>query len=156
MGSQDQGEEATRIFISLPALFAAKCVGVILGKAEELGLDARVFRGVPKSPLPQINNAEYEARAEMYSAIHVFAVFAIKEDEEIDGDWIAKYLPKLKERDIGIDLGLVGVRAGNLISSQNIPDALSHIGASIKHFSTPEEWLAYLFDRLNSFSYPKN
>ncbi len=156
MGPQDQSVGAARIFISLPTLFATKCVGVILEKAGKLGLDARVYHGIPKSPPPQINNAEYEARAEMYSAIYVFAAFAIKDDEEIDGDWIIKYLPKLRARDIYVDLGLVGVGADNLISVRNIPNALSHIGASIKYFSTPEEWLAYLFDKLHSFSCPKN
>src|SRR5438876_11313866 len=97
------------VFVSLPSSFSIQWVGLILDKTQSLGIDGRIYHGIPKSPAPQINNAEYEAREEMYSSKSIFAAIAKKEQGEIDGDWIVKYLPRLKEINVGIHLGLVGV-----------------------------------------------
>ncbi len=60
MAQQDPGAATRIIFVSLPKLFPAKWVGLVLGTAQSLGVNARVYHGIPNSPPPQTSNVEYK------------------------------------------------------------------------------------------------
>ena len=132
------------VVISLPSSFSIKWVEVIRKRAEGFGLDGRVYSGIPKSPFPQINNAEYVARNEMYSAKAVFAAVTRNSNEEIEGDWIIQYLPQLAHREIEFNLGLVGIDAAKLASFHKISLPLDAIAV----FPKAEKWVNYLFEEL--------
>lgn len=109
-------------------------------------MNARVYHGIPNSPPPQTNIAEYEARGEMFSSGLVFAALATTETGEVDGEWIIKHLPELLRRKIPIDLGLVEMQSADL--SGRIAEL--HPEARIEHFSTADEWLTHLMNELGS------
>ena len=141
---KNKSTAAEKIFVSLPSSFSMKWVGLILGKAQNLAIDARVYHGIPKSPPPLSNSAEYEARQEMYSSQAVFAAIAKRNNGEIDGDWIIKYLPRLNELAIEINLGLVE------ISIADFPESNRPLfPATPTIFPAAEKWLDYLFKELD-------
>lgn len=148
MDQQDRGAATRIIFVSLPKLFPAKWVGLVLDTAQSLGVDARVYHGIPKSPPPQTNIAEYEARGEMFSSELVFAALAMNESGEVDGEWVVKHLPELVRREIPIDLGLVGIEAADLSIDSNTPLHAWQSAARIERFATADEWLTYLMEKL--------
>src|SRR6266576_2677992 len=146
MDQQDQGAATRIVFVSLPKLFPTKWVGLVLGTAQSLSVNARVYHVIPNSSPPQTSNVEYEARDEMNSSEIVFAALATTETGEVDGEWILKYVPELVRREIPIDIGLVGIEAADFSGRL----AELHPEARIEHFSTADEWLTYLMDELRS------
>ncbi len=134
-------QEDARIFVSLPASFPSQWVGLIHRRALDLGLSAFVYHGIPQSPFQQINNAEYEARADMYLAKLVFAALVFTGAAEFDGIWIGKYVPKIKAYGIKVHLALVG---GDVTDFDNNRNAMNiPFDATVSHFPTAEEWLAF-------------
>ena len=146
-GNAELSTAVVTILVSLPSSFSTKWVWLILNRTQNLKLDGRVYHGISKSPFPQINNMEYEARNEIYSGKAVFASITKKENGEIDGDWIIKYLPQLVNRGIEINLGLVGIDVADLANVHKMSTS-----ADINIFPTPEKWLDYLFEELNKYS----
>ena len=139
-------QESAEIFISLPASFPCQWTGLIHGCAMDLGLSAFVYHGIPQSPFQQTNNAEYEARADMYAAKFVFAAIAVKDATEFDGIWIVKHVPKLTALGIKFNLALVGADGSGFGSARiaiNVP-----FDTKISHFPTAEKWLAFLSDEI--------
>lgn len=142
----EAGHEDARIFISLPSSFPNQWVLLIHGRAMDLGLHPFVYHGIPQSPSQQTNNAEYEARADMYSAKFVFAALVVKDATEFDGIWIIKHIPKLKEHGIKFDLALVGGDASDFdrgYNEINVP-----FDTKFSHFPTAKKWLAYCSDEI--------
>jgi hypothetical protein len=146
----EAGHEDARIFISLPASFPTQWVLLIQGRAMDLGLSAFVYHGIPQSPFQQTNNAEYEARADMYSAKFVFAALAVKDATEFDGIWIVKHIPKLKTLGIKFDLALVGGDASDFDRGHTtigVP-----FDTKISRFPTAEQWLASFSDEIRQYA----
>jgi hypothetical protein len=146
----EAGHEDARIFISLPASFPTQWVLLIHGRAMDLGLSAYVYHGIPQSPFQQTNNAEYEARADMYSAKFVFAALAVKDATEFDGIWIVKHIPKLKTLKIKFDLALVGGDASDFDRGHTtigVP-----FDTKISRFPTAEQWLASFSDEIRQYA----
>jgi len=150
MAIRNQSTVAVRILVSLPSSFSIKWMGLILDKTQNLKLDGRIHHGIPKSPFPQINNAEYEARNEMFSAKAVFASITKKDNGEIDGDWIIKYLPELTKRGVEINLGLVDIDVTDLANVHKMS-----MPVNITIFPVAGEWLDYLFEKLNKHAMEK-
>ncbi|HEV2437002.1 MAG TPA: hypothetical protein VG077_13480 [Verrucomicrobiae bacterium] len=117
-------------------------------RTQSLSLDGRVFHGIPKSPPPQINNVEFEARGDMYASEIVFAAFTTDQTREVYGDWIIKYLPELVEREIPTDIGLVGMDATDLSTEGNMRLSNLQREVTTTRFPSEEEWLAHLLSEL--------
>ena len=143
-------QKRSTIFISLPSSFPSQWTSLIHGRAKDFGLTALVYHGIPQSPFEQINNAEYEARGDMYSAKFVFAALAVTDAPEIDGIWIIKHIPTLKTYGINFDLALVGEGASDCADDRYVVNVSSDI--RISRFPTSEKWLTFLSDEIRKCS----
>lgn len=123
--------------------------GKLHKRAISLGLCPYVYHGIPITPHPQINNVEFEARAEMDSAKHVFAAMNVKDNGEVDGVWIIKYIPRLLERGIDFDLGFVEAVGGNVVSSRATYFPLLPLAVKFERYTTARKWLTHLRREMN-------
>jgi hypothetical protein len=133
-----------RILVNLPVSFPIRWVGQILEESQSRGIDARVYHGIPKLSAGEISNFEYEAREEMYGSEIIFAAITKSDGGKVDGDWILNYTQQLGEREIAVELGLVGIDGGDLV----LPSVIHNFG-NITLFSSRDDWLNHLLSELN-------
>lgn len=121
-------------------------VRLIREKSVSLGIDPRVFWGIPKLS-PNISNTECEARADMYSSRIVYAAIGIK-DGIFDGDWILEYIVPLQMQGISYDFKLICDPASDLHQQED----LFKNYAGILTVDSADLWFEYLHDELNKSS----
>jgi hypothetical protein len=149
MSQQSQNPEASKVFISFPSSFPMSWTARLHRYATSLGLCPYIYHGIPITPHPQINNVEFEARSEMYSAKNVFAVMNVKDNGEIDGVWIIKYIPSLLDRGIDFDLGFVEVVDKNAIPIRSIYLPFLPLGVKFERYTAARKWLTHLLKEMN-------
>lgn len=139
--------EAKAVFISLPSSSPTFWVGQLHSEALTLGLRPYIYRGISTCPDPQISNVECEARSDLYAVDRVFVLMTPRHDNELDGEWIIKYLSKLLERGIVCDVGIVATEVKCAVHHPRIPRE-----ARFKQFGAFEQWIAHLRTELNSIA----
>jgi hypothetical protein len=78
MDQQAPGAATRKIFVSLPKLFptewVTEWVWLVLNTTQSLGVNARVYHGIPKSLPPQTNIAEYEWSGFMFIGCYYLSI----------------------------------------------------------------------------------